>query len=67
MSAAALFASQFNPEQAPVARPRVSALTRIGRALGVIGLMLVGAYPEPNARRMVGARRRSARGREPRS
>lgn len=65
MSAAAIFYSQFTGAQAPA--PVSSFTQRIVRALGVIGLTLVGAYPEPKARRMIGARRRSVPNQEARS
>lgn len=57
MSAAAIFYGQFANAPTPARVP--SFAQRLVRALGVIGLTLVGAYPEPNARRMIGARCRS--------
>jgi hypothetical protein len=63
MSAAAIFYSQFTGAQAPA-----SLFTqRLARALRTIGLTLVGAYPEPRARRMTAARHWSVPGQETRS
>ncbi len=57
MSAAAIFYGQFAGPRTPA---RFSSFVqRLARALGAIGLALVGAYPEPKAHRMIGARRRS--------
>jgi hypothetical protein len=65
MSAAAIFYSQFAGAPAPAG---VSSFTRrLARTLGAIGLTLVGAYPEPNARRMIGARRRTVPNQEAQS
>ena len=38
-------------------RAHGTALARVAHMLGTFGLMMVGAYPEPNARRVVGWRR----------
>lgn len=65
MSAAAIFYSQFAGSQAPA--PVFSFTQRVARALGAIGLTLVGAYPEPRARRMTAARHWSVPGQETRS
>lgn len=60
MSAAATFYSQFASTPTPA---QVSAFARrLARTLGAIGLTLVGAYPEPKARRVIGVRRRSVPG-----
>jgi hypothetical protein len=40
--------------------PAHSFAQRLLRALGVIGLTFVGAYPEPKARWVIGARGRQA-------
>jgi hypothetical protein len=65
MSAATIFYSQFASTQAPA--PVFSFTQRVARALGAIGLTLVGAYPEPKARRMIGAQGASVPGREAQS
>lgn len=45
MSAAAIFASQFVNDRIP-ARAATPLSRRVGRAFGMIGLMLAGAWPE---------------------
>jgi hypothetical protein len=65
MSAAAIFYSQFTGAQAPA--PASPFTQRLARALRTIGLTLVGAYPEPRARRMTAARHWSVPGQEARS
>lgn len=65
MSAAAIFYSQFAGAQ-PSARVS-SFAQRLVRVLDAIGFMLVGAYPEPRARRTIAVRRRSGPDQEARS
>jgi hypothetical protein len=65
MSAAAVFYGQFAGAQTPARG--FSFTHRVARALGAIGLALVGAYPEPKARRMIGTQGVSVPGREARS
>jgi hypothetical protein len=65
MSAAAIFYGQFAGAQTPARG--FSFTQRVARALVAIGLTLVGAYPEPKARRMIGAQGVSVPGRETQS
>ena len=65
MSAAAIFYGQFAGAQTPARG--FSFMPRVARALVAIGLTLVGAYPEPKARRMIGAWGVSAPSRETQS